>query len=86
MALKEEKFECVFCMSIFKHLDRFLGENFIYDFLVYLKGKLTFKGILVLDFSYWKLKGNQKLNPERIKDILVSRLSFIFIDKVGGIG
>jgi hypothetical protein len=53
---------------------------------VYLKGKLNFKGILVLDLSYWKLKGNVKLGPERIKDILTNRLSFVFLEKVGGNG
>ncbi len=73
-------------MSIFKYLHHFFGEDFIIEFLIYLKNWLVFKGLLILDLSYFKIKDKTKINPERVKEILVNRLSFVFLDKLGGNG
>ncbi len=86
MALKEEQFECVFCLSIFKYLYHFFGQNFIEEFLIYIKRRITFKGLLVLDLSFWKVKQNTNISVDKIKDILINKLSFVFLDKVGEIG
>lgn len=86
LALKEEQFDCILCLSIFKNFDHFLGSDFIEDFLRYIKKRLIFKGILILDLSYWKVKEKTKINPDKIKSLLVENLSFIFLDKVGGKG
>ena len=71
LSLKEEQFDCVFCLSIFKHFDQFLGESFINDFLLYLKRRVTFKGLLILDLSYWKIKSSSRVSPDKIREILV---------------